>query len=73
MKFYIDHLSNSIVNTQLFPHIVNGFLDTNPAIREETVKVCLPPPSKLAKFLKFLNVPSLGITGYSSFGAKTQL
>ncbi|OQV13003.1 N-terminal [Hypsibius exemplaris] len=38
MKFYIDHLSNSIVNTQIFPHIVNGFLDTNPAIREETVK-----------------------------------
>ncbi|XP_055339833.1 N-terminal kinase-like protein [Paramacrobiotus metropolitanus] len=38
MKFYIDHLSSSIVNNQIFPNVANGFLDTNPAIREETVK-----------------------------------
>ncbi|GAV00815.1 hypothetical protein RvY_11611 [Ramazzottius varieornatus] len=38
LRFYIDHLSSNIVNNQIFTHVANGFLDTNPAIREETVK-----------------------------------
>lgn len=39
MKFYIDHLTSAVVNNQIFPLLANGFMDTSPAIREETVKV----------------------------------
>ncbi|KAJ2944793.1 hypothetical protein O0L34_g1683 [Tuta absoluta] len=35
---FIMHLQNSTVNDQIFPQVVHGFLDTNPIIREQTVK-----------------------------------
>lgn len=37
--FVIGHLQSSTVNEQIFPHIANGFMDTNPTIREQTIKV----------------------------------
>lgn len=39
MEQFIQYLDEPTVNTQIFPHVVHGFLDTNPAIREQTVKV----------------------------------
>lgn len=37
--FFSDHLQPSTVNDQIFPQVANGFMDTNPTIREQTVKV----------------------------------
>jgi len=34
---FVEHLSNKIVNDQVFPKIESGFLDTEPLIREKTV------------------------------------
>jgi len=38
---YIDKLAADVVNTAVFPSIVNGFGDTTPVLREATVKACL--------------------------------
>lgn len=37
---YIDYTSTQAVNDQIFPYLVHGFMDSNPVIREQTVKVC---------------------------------
>jgi len=37
MENFVEHLSNKIVNDQVFPKIESGFLDTEPLIREKTV------------------------------------
>jgi len=34
---FVEHLSNKVVNDQVFPKIESGFLDTEPLIREKTV------------------------------------
>ncbi|XP_047994716.1 N-terminal kinase-like protein [Leguminivora glycinivorella] len=44
---FIMHLQNSTVNDQIFPQVVHGFLDTNPVIREQTVKSIVHLASKL--------------------------
>ncbi|XP_075983042.1 N-terminal kinase-like protein yata isoform X1 [Anticarsia gemmatalis] len=44
---FIMHLQNSTVNDQIFPQVVHGFLDTNPVIREQTVKSIVHLSSKL--------------------------
>ncbi|CAH1637668.1 unnamed protein product [Spodoptera littoralis] len=44
---FIMHLQNSTVNDQIFPQVVHGFLDTNPIIREQTVKSIVHLSSKL--------------------------
>ena len=36
---YIDYTSTQAVNDQIFPYLVHGFMDSNPVIREQTVKV----------------------------------
>lgn len=36
---YIDHTPTQAVNDQIFPYLVHGFMDSNPVIREQTVKV----------------------------------
>lgn len=41
MEQFILYLNEAAVNSQIFPHVVHGFTDTNPAIREQTVKVCV--------------------------------
>jgi len=33
------HLQAATVNDQIFPQVAHGFVDTNPTIREQTVKV----------------------------------
>lgn len=44
MEQFIQYLDEPTVNTQIFPHVTHGFLDTNPAIREQTVKVSVIRP-----------------------------
>lgn len=39
LEHFISHLQASTVNDQIFPQIAHGFMDTNPTIREQTVKV----------------------------------
>uniref|UniRef100_A0A182MPZ9 N-terminal kinase-like protein n=1 Tax=Anopheles culicifacies TaxID=139723 RepID=A0A182MPZ9_9DIPT len=39
LDLFISHLQPNVVNDQIFPQIAHGFLDTNPTIREQTVKV----------------------------------
>lgn len=55
MEQFIQYLDEPTVNTQIFPHVVHGFLDTNPAIREQTVKVGVARPSAAAP-----GFPSIG-------------
>ncbi|XP_075223189.1 N-terminal kinase-like protein yata [Lycorma delicatula] len=47
LEHFIDHLQSSTVNDQIFPQIANGFLDTNPTIREQTVKSIIHLSPKL--------------------------
>ena len=39
IEFLIEHMDPKTVNDQIYPQIATGFLDTNPTIREHTVKV----------------------------------
>lgn len=39
LNLFIEHLSPSVINDQLFPHICQGFCDSAPAIREHTIRV----------------------------------
>ena len=38
MDEYVEHLNVSVVNDQIYPHLVQGFNDNNAVIREATVK-----------------------------------
>ncbi|XP_027197212.2 N-terminal kinase-like protein yata [Dermatophagoides pteronyssinus] len=44
---YIDYTSTQAVNDQIFPYLVHGFMDSNPVIREQTVKSIFHLASKL--------------------------
>ena len=39
MEFYIKYFQKNVVNDQIFPQVAQGFVDSNPTIREQTVKV----------------------------------
>lgn len=39
LELFISHFQPQVVNDQIFPQVSHGFLDTNPTIREQTVKV----------------------------------
>lgn len=39
MELFVDHLQPKVINDELFMHIAQGFVDSNPTIREQTVKV----------------------------------
>ncbi len=41
LHLFVEHLSASIINDQIFPHLCLGFNDTNPAIRESTIRVII--------------------------------
>lgn len=41
MEQFIQYLDEATVNTQIFPRVMHGFWDTNPANREQTVKSML--------------------------------
>ena len=39
IELFVEHLQASTVNDKIFPNIVSGFMDTNPVVRESTIKV----------------------------------
>lgn len=45
---YINYLSPNVVNDQIFPQVVQGFLDSNFTIREQTMKSMLHIAPKLS-------------------------
>ncbi|XP_055524243.1 N-terminal kinase-like protein isoform X2 [Wyeomyia smithii] len=47
LELFISHLQTGVVNDQIFPQIAHGFLDTNPTIREQTVKSIIHLAPKL--------------------------
>ncbi|KAG1665264.1 N-terminal kinase-like protein [Nymphon striatum] len=47
MESLTDHLQSGTVNDAIFPQLVQGFMDTSPVIREETVKCMLYLAPKL--------------------------
>nr|XP_022904502.1 N-terminal kinase-like protein isoform X1 [Onthophagus taurus] len=47
LEFFIGHLQASTVNDQIFPQVAHGFMDTNPTIREQTVKSVIHLAPKL--------------------------
>ncbi|XP_062700998.1 N-terminal kinase-like protein isoform X1 [Aedes albopictus] len=47
LELFINHLQTGVVNDQIFPQIAHGFLDTNPTIREQTVKSIIHLAPKL--------------------------
>lgn len=38
LERFVNHLQPSTVNDAIFPQVARGFLDTNPAVREHTIK-----------------------------------
>lgn len=47
LEFFIGHLQSATVNDQIFPQVAHGFMDTNPTIREQTVKSVIHLAPKL--------------------------
>lgn len=47
LELFIQHLTPSVINDQIFPQIAHGFLDTNATIREQTVKSIIHLAPKL--------------------------
>lgn len=47
LDIFVNHLTPNVVNDQIFPQIAHGFLDTNPTIREQTVKSIIHLAPKL--------------------------
>ncbi|CAD5118705.1 DgyrCDS7387 [Dimorphilus gyrociliatus] len=47
METFCQHLSADIVNSKIFPNVVNGFVDTNPVVRENTIKAMIHLSPKL--------------------------
>lgn len=47
IEFFVEHLQTSTVNEQIFPHVIQGFMDTNPIVRESTIKAMLHLAAKL--------------------------
>lgn len=71
LDLFINHLQPQVVNDQIFPQVAHGFLDTNPTIREQTVKVNIkfennpfPTLTKLSSYSDVVN---------NSFGSKIEL
>ncbi|KAK5648616.1 hypothetical protein RI129_003508 [Pyrocoelia pectoralis] len=47
LEHFISHLQSGTVNDQIFPQVAHGFMDTNPTIREQTVKSVIHLAPKL--------------------------
>lgn len=47
IEFFVEHLQTNTVNEQIFPHVTQGFVDTNPIVRESTIKAMLHLSAKL--------------------------
>ena len=39
LDLFAEHLNTGIVNDKIFPNLCHGFSDTNPIVRESTIKV----------------------------------
>ncbi|XP_015794530.1 N-terminal kinase-like protein [Tetranychus urticae] len=48
MESFINYLQPNVVNEQIFFHVSQGFVDSNPVIREQTVKCMLHLAPKLS-------------------------
>ncbi|KAI0134320.1 armadillo-type protein [Xylariales sp. AK1849] len=48
LPLMIDRLSQKVVNDRIFPHLVSGFTDLAPVVREQTLKSVLVIISKLS-------------------------
>ncbi|KAE9548145.1 hypothetical protein FO519_008643 [Halicephalobus sp. NKZ332] len=44
---FAPHLKSDVINEKIYGNLVTGFLDTNPAVRESTVKAMVPLAEKL--------------------------
>lgn len=66
MELFINYIQPNIVNEQVFPHVVQGFLDSNPVIREQTVKVCFT-------LLIKVEFDMFSFAVYAVYGAKIKL
>ncbi|XP_041352355.1 N-terminal kinase-like protein [Gigantopelta aegis] len=47
IEFFVEHLQVGTVNDQIFPNVVHGFMDTNPVVRESTIKAMVHLAPKL--------------------------
>ncbi|XP_074991339.1 LOW QUALITY PROTEIN: N-terminal kinase-like protein [Calonectris borealis] len=59
LEEYVEFLPEATVEAQIFPHVAHGFLDTNPAIREQTVKSMVLLAPKLGEGLRGRELPRL--------------
>lgn len=50
---FVQHLKQSTVDEQIFPHVALGFGDTVPAMREQTVKVKIAQALLLILMINF--------------------
>jgi SCY1-like protein 1 len=48
MNLFVEHLSSAVLNEQIFPNLCNGFSDSNPAIREGTIRCIVLLAPKLS-------------------------
>lgn len=61
LEHFIGHLQASTINDQIFPQIAHGFMDTNPTIREQTVKVCTITVIDTFSDISTFNIPASSI------------
>ncbi|CAH1793037.1 unnamed protein product [Owenia fusiformis] len=47
IELFVEHLQSDTVNNQIFPNIAQGFMDSNPVVRESTIKAMLHVAEKL--------------------------
>ncbi|XP_074786274.1 N-terminal kinase-like protein isoform X2 [Athene noctua] len=59
LEDYVEFLPEATVDAQIFPHVAHGFLDTNPAIREQTVKSMVLLAPKLGEGRRGKELPRL--------------
>ncbi|XP_030825766.1 N-terminal kinase-like protein [Camarhynchus parvulus] len=59
LEEYIEFLPEATVDSQIFPHVAHGFLDSNPAIREQTVKSMVLLAPKLGEGRRGGELPRL--------------
>ncbi|XP_057244313.1 N-terminal kinase-like protein, partial [Malurus melanocephalus] len=59
LEEFIEFLPDATVDSQIFPHVAHGFLDSNPAIREQTVKSMVLLAPKLGEGRRGGELPRL--------------
>ncbi|ELT98079.1 hypothetical protein CAPTEDRAFT_223847 [Capitella teleta] len=47
IEIFVEYLTPAVVNEKIYPNIVSGFMDTNPVVRESTIKSMLHLACKL--------------------------